>query len=402
MFSSALLGCTTFEKVGTPQFEERVMGEQQNEVAQEVSSKVEREGGSVQEELGGLLGTDACQDYRLGTSPIALENLELIEPMGKVTGSHVTPVDHQYWYPVSAFVSDNYGPFEIYAPADGTIVHVGYFEDQGDYRVLIEHSCGLSTIFIHITTLTDEVLSRTKMKGEGYLYSRINLPIKEGEVIGWVSRRSFDFSVHDENVMLPGFVVPEHYQVEPWKVHTVDAFDYFKEPLRSQLLEKNLRTVGPFGGKIDYDIDGRLVGNWFKENTDGYGGTAEPYWSGHLSVAFDHIDPTQIRVSIGDFDGESKQFGVKGNGPDPRDIGVEAGMVKYELVQYEYYLGETGRRWDRFTFADNIVSRNNDEFVQGVVLFQLIEDRKLKVEIFPGKEASQVKGFSEAAIIYER
>ena len=44
----------------------------------------------------------------------------------------------------------------------------------------------------------------------------------------------------------------------------------------------------------------------------------------------------------------------------------------------------------------------NYDFVQGVVLFQLIEDRKLKVEIFPGKEGSEVNGFTEDAKIYER
>ncbi|MCH8908147.1 MAG: hypothetical protein IH840_13745 [Candidatus Heimdallarchaeota archaeon] len=34
------------------------------------------------------------------------------------------------------------------------------------------------------------------------------------------------------------------------------------------MLEKNPRTVEPFGGKIDYDIDGRLIGNWYLQGFD--------------------------------------------------------------------------------------------------------------------------------------
>ncbi len=44
----------------------------------------------------------------------------------------------------------------------------------------------------------------------------------------------------------------------------------------------------------------------------------------------------------------------------------------------------------------------NDDYVEGVVLFQLIEDRKLKEKIFPDKHISDVSGFTDAAIIYER
>ncbi len=48
---------------------------------------------------------------------------------------------------------------------------------------------------------------------------------------------------------------------------TVDTFDYFDEPVKSQLLAKSLRIALPVGGKIDYDIDGKLIGNWFREGS---------------------------------------------------------------------------------------------------------------------------------------
>ena len=77
-------------------------------------------------------------------------------------------------------------------------------------------------------------------------------------------------------------------------------------------------------------------------------------------------------------------------------------MVKYELVTFDYYLGDTSQGWSRISFANNIKARNYDNDVQGVVLFQLIENRKLKMEIFPKKSAGEVSGFDAGALIYER
>lgn len=48
----------------------------------------------------------------------------------------------------------------------------------------------------------------------------------------------------------------------------------------------------------------------------------------------DYIDPQRIVLSIGGYAGEdSKQFGVKGNSPNPADIGIEDGLIEYELVE---------------------------------------------------------------------
>jgi hypothetical protein len=72
----------------------------------------------------------------------------------------------------------------------------------------------------------------------------------------------------------------------------------------------------------------------------------------------------------------------------------------YELVDYDYYV--EGERWDRVSLAKGIEARNLDERISGVVLFQLVDDRTLRVETFPGKTAPQVDGFTASALIYER
>ncbi len=66
----------------------------------------------------------------------------------------------------------------------------------------------------------------------------------------------------------------------------MDPFAYFEEPLRTHLLEKNLRAAEPRGGRVDFDIDGRLVGNWFLEGTKGDDEQKA------LAFVYDYLDPT--------------------------------------------------------------------------------------------------------------
>ena len=126
----------------------------------------------------------------------------------------------------------------------------------------------------------------------------------------------------------------------------------------------------------------------------------ERYWDGHLSIAYDYIDPSQIRISIGNFDGFAEQFGVKNNIPDPATVDINTGLVKYEAVSYDHYTGNN--LWDGMSFSNNINSKNNDNEIKGTILVQLIENRKLKLETFPGKKADEVSGFKDKARIYER
>jgi hypothetical protein len=314
----------------------------------------------------------------------------------------VTPVDHQYY---QNFKEPDWD-ITVYSPAAGTITDVQHMQQTlsdssaetiDDYRLVIQHTCTISSIFIHVGRLSPRISEVAPSAGG---YAQINLPVEAGEAIGSY-RKNVDYNVVDLDVTLDGLLVPTSYEGEDWKIHTPDPFDYFATEIREVLIAKSLRTVEPYGGKFDYDVDGRLVGNWFQEGTNGYAGAdRERYWGGHLAVAYDLFDPSHVVVSIGTFDGASVQKGVRGNGPDPRDVSVESGVVAYELVDYDYYTD--GQRWDRVSLVKGIEARNIDEFTYGVVLFQMVDDRRLKVETFPGKNAGQVGGFTESASIYER
>ncbi len=331
--------------------------------------------------------------------PVDLDKVAFIEPMGSMIGNHVTPIDHQY-YPSIDFFENQKIKIDVYSPADGTITeiqHMGSFDGtMDDYRLIIQHTKNISSVYIHVDNLSEKIAKYAPSFGK---YASVSIPVSAGEIIGNYSG-SVDYNIVDNNIVLNGFINPDNYKSEPWKIHTPDPFDYFNDSIKSKLIYRCLRTEDPIGGKIDYDIDGRLVGNWFKEGTNGYGGLEQTsYWTGHLAIAYNSVDPEHVIVSFGSYNNEPKQFGVKNNTPDPINVSIESGLIKYELVDYDFYNGS--EIWDRATLVKGLKIRNYN-YTQGVVLFQLIETRKLKVEIFPGKSADEVPDFTDNASIYVR
>ena len=310
----------------------------------------------------------------------------------------------------------------MFAPAAGRLIKIGRFPGdvsipftdrtaEEDYRVIIEHSCTFLSIYIHVTDLAEKVTAVTGEipSGGRWRAQGAGIPLEAGEVFAKSAGFSFDFSVHDYETTLPGFVVLEHYDPEPWKVHTMDPFDYYDEPLRSELIAKSLRQVEPFGGKIDYDIDGRLVGNWFLDGTVDYSGNVAPgspgYWNGHLAIAYDNIDPSQIRISIGadvSIDASACRvcdgvYAVLGNSPDPATVGTDLGVVRYVLVGLRHIEPEDRPAVFFPSGTEPVASQ-----VLGTALDQLVDERTLRFQVFPGASSASETGFTGAASIYRR
>lgn len=346
---------------------------------------------------------------QFGTLPMKPEDFNIYLPYGMLADAHVTPIDHGYFSP-TIFYSPR-DAYEVRAIADGTIVQIGTRDrvvgDQNhneakavEYRLDIEHTCTLYSYFDLITSLAPDIKEKLDKAGGKFFSGRI--PVKEGQLIGRIGGQTLDFAVYNNDVRL-GFINPKSYIREPWKIHTDDPYKYFKEPAKSILLSKNPRLAEPKAGKIDYDIAGKAIGNWFVEGTHGYDGiNRDRYWDGHLAIVPDFLDPSQIRFSIGNFAGSAKQFGVKGNGPDPSKIDINSGLIKYELVQYGYIDNATGQRWNQMEKVAAGVKGTNTNYVEGVALIQMIEEGKLKAEVFPGKTADKVASFTDKAKIYVR
>ena len=344
-------------------------------------------------------------------APIALEDILYIQPMGLMIGGHVTPIDHGYFYIKGAMAKPS-KLAAVYAPMDGIVANVtrtartGPSGNYDDYAITIEASCTFRVRFSNMTNFAGALANKVGQL-EINQSKTANYPVKAGELIGYTglpTANGIDVWVENDDSNLTGFINPAQYTaVEAWKTHVVDLFDYTVEPLKSQLLALDERDALPRWGKIDYDIDGKLVGNWFRQGSGGYGGNHGPgegYWDGHLSVVYDGNDPTQIDISFGNYQGEPQQFAVVSNAPDPAQVGQATGLVKYQLGQIEHYSADTGNPWNSISYIPHIKAKAGPAV--GTVLMQLTAQRTLKMEIFPYKTPEQISGFDSNALIYER
>lgn len=333
-------------------------------------------------------------------APMDTKDVGIIYPLGTLAGEHVTPIDHLYFYPKNMQSRD---AAPVYAMADGYIVH--YENNPGRIRLVIQHTCTFYS-YVDLLTSLDPAIEKA-LKG-------INIPaphvaVKAGQVIGRVGAQSLDTATYDFDKILPGFIVPEHFAVEFWKIHTDDFFSHFSGTVKDEMLALNARKAELRSGKIDYDIDGKLVGTWFQEGTGGYSGkennmkftdskgTIFPYYVGHFSIAPDAFTPELTNLSFGSYQGKAMQFTATATSPDPAKVDVASGLVKYELHQYSQpsIFGDTEGK-------PGLGDMPEQQRVKGTVLLQMTGTRTMKMEIFPDKTAADVSGFTSAAKNYNR
>jgi len=362
-------------------------------------------------QAGKLLSRNNCEgegSVELTASPMKEEDYKHLIPHGLVIGNHVTPIDHGYFAP--ADYDSPIDSYDVYAMADGQVVDISTRPRQDkngnkffDYRLVFSHSCTFLTYFDLVTSLTPKLQRAYEQNKRPDNNAYTSVSVKAGELIGKIGGQTLDYAVWDTTKPLSGFVVPEHYDREPWKIYTAEPFDYFSEDIKELLMAKNLRSVEPFGGKIDYDIDGKLIGNWFLEGTD-YGGRPGQergeYHTGHFSIAPEHLDPTFYIFSIGDYQGDPKQFGVKRENLNPAEVDVNSGLVKYDLVDFQY-ITPNGNVWDRDTLVKGLIIREATR-VHGCALVQMTADRTIKLELFPRQLCNNVNTFSTNTRIYKR
>ena len=81
---------------------------------------------------------------------------------------------------------------------------------------------------------------------------------------------------------------------------------------------------------------------------------------------------------------------------------IEAGEYHTLLVCSSGTPKGAGKNWDGQAFAKIKKAYGTDERTEGTVLVQMLEDRKIKFEVFPSKITSQVSVFTENAKFYTR
>lgn len=255
-----------------------------------------------------------------------------------------------------------------------------------DHLLVLKVSESVTVNYAHITTFHPTLAVELGNLPKDEIGHNVAVVVNGGDTLGFVGPHgAMDFSVTDISLTL-NFLNPSRYQ--SFAAH---VFDYFQEPILSQILNITPRQLPPRGGKVDYDVEGRIAGNWFLEGT-----TSLTQWSRQLAIVYDHIWGDRITISDGspmrdvpgiEGPGYPDVWWVQGNSPLPEDVGEGNGIVKYSLIDGRD-LRDTG------DFVDELKP------VQGVLLVQMIETGRIRIEVFKGTTTADI--FTSAAKIYVR
>lgn len=306
---------------------------------------------------------------RLEICPLNLAEIRSIIPLGNLNprGGHIFPTDHIY------LDYDHREGLPVRAAASGRVFAIRG-QMRGDLKIEVQVNERFSYYVGHVLPV----------KGLG-----VGSTVKGGEVIGCTSGRSLlDFGCVDSEVTLRGFVNPDRYPEST--LHCVSPLKLYDDPLRRQLHSKVLRDGTDKDGRIDCDIAGHLVGNWFLEGlsvVDSSRGSPA-IWAKQLAFAYDVHQPQARLVSIGGTIAPASLYGLSAVSPDPAEISVTSGLVRLLLTRPDP--GQT------------TPPRGKAMSVPGVLLVQMFAPNRVKVEFFHDRTGEEVTGFTESARIYER
>ena len=341
-------------------------------------------------------------------SPMKIEDINFLMPYGQIVGGHITPIDHMYFYSLKG--SGGREAYEVLAIQDAFIFNIETREigvesqqkQEADYRLDMVHTCTFGSYFDLVTKLSPE-LEKKWRENRNQNGDFTGAYVKAGEVIGYVGEQSLDFGVYNYSNRL-NFINPEAYEsVEPWKIYTDDPFLYFADDVRENLLKKMMRRSEPRIGRINYDVDGTLSGNWFEVGTNFYEGIDKSkYWDGHFSLSLNDIDPNYWQIGIGFLEVYENTFIIQGN-PIPLEVKVGSGKQIYELVTFRMFVeNNPGKDWFREPHEDGDTLSIGLGNVVGYVMLELIDTQLLQLEVFLNTEKELIKEFTDQSRTYER
>jgi hypothetical protein len=292
------------------------------------------------------------------SSPIALSEIRWITPLGNLNPpDHALPTDHIYFY----FANPNIGESPVarrtafMVPGDGTVTEVFTSATIPDVKVFVRVNSTTSYYIDHL--IPDAPVTR-------------GMTLTAGQKLGTTgSSYGVDLGVVNSSLTL-GFVNPSRY-AQGDSLHADAPLKYYEEPLRTTLYDKVQRIGSERDGKIDFDVAGRLSGNWFVQ-----GGTAT------LAFAYDTYDPSQVRISVTSGFTVSGVFSIAAGEPDPRSVSVADGKVRY-------------------TLSRSITGPNPGTGApMGRMLVQVLDDQRIQVEIFALTESADA--FTSRSWVFTR
>ncbi|MCK5104007.1 MAG: hypothetical protein KAR17_14380, partial [Cyclobacteriaceae bacterium] len=235
-------------------------------------------------------------------NPIDLSEVESFVPMGE---PNVLPKDHGGFPLTDPYTLPADVP--VFAVASGVIVVAGHGtrymdypdvppELQGksydDYHLILQISKSVRVNYAHVSALNFSILPELEDLPADERGHNVEIIVNAGDILGWIGPHpAMDFSVTDYTLKL-NFLNPSRYPES--QLYAADIYNYFKEPQLSEMNNIAARSAPPFGGKVDYDIKGKIIGNWFLIGT-----TEFIQWSRQLAIVYDHIESDRIIISDG-------------------------------------------------------------------------------------------------------
>ncbi len=278
-------------------------------------------------------------------------------PLGNINPpGHTFPSNHIGFY----LQGDELIP--VLCMAKGEIRSIYYNEWSDDYRIEFEYTNQYLFYLDHICNVFAQI-------EDGAI-------LQAGDTIGYARTYlgAFDIGVVNygtEN----NFISPERYH--EFYLYYEDPYKYFTDSIREILEMKNLRVGEPKGGKVNFDVDGTLAGNWFLDGTPlTWEASSYIYGANQLAFIYDMYNASTIMISCGGtLQAAPFAYHVIGNASDPTTITTSSGIVKYALNAYTY---------------------------DCTMLVEMLEDRKVRVEVFENLKPEDASGFTSNAGIYVR
>jgi hypothetical protein len=356
--------------------------------------------------------TTSCSDSIVDSYPFPKGKVFFSSPPIEVSGArwfvamgepNVQPKDHGGFVLKEPYVFPASVP--VLAVADGVIIRASlgtrsvppipdapealWGRQYDDHLLVLKVSETIDVNYAHITDFYPPFAAKLGNIPRDEVGHKVEVIVHGGDTLGFVGPHgAMDFSVTDRGLhlnLLNTRLYPDGYE------YAADIYDYYQEPILSRLVAIAMRQEPPRGGKVDYDVAGRIVGNWFREGTSSY-----TQWSRQLAVVYHHVFSNRITISDGspmrdvpgiEGPGAPDVWWVKDNAPLPETVGVSDGMVKYQLIYGKDIYHPEG--WNEET-----------QPVLGVMLVQMLDAGRIKVQVFKG--VTDADAFTSAAKVYVR
>lgn len=297
-------------------------------------------------------------------SPVDPALVDFILPLGNLNPpDHTIPSDHIYFY--VGFLRPGVRNVPVVAPGDGTVTTI-LRGSRPDTKIFVRASSTHQYYLDHVI-LDAGIQQGTRLTA--------------GQAIG-TSGGGFgvDLGVINASRTL-FFVNPARYPTDT--LHADAPLRYYADPVRSQLYAMVRRESDGLDGRIDYDVAGRLSGNWFLEGLPVSQSAEVSAGSAELAFVFDNVRPSEAIVSSGGLLGLTGTYRIQSGAIPFADVSPETGVVTYQLSQSG---GTSGL---------------GSPVVLGTLLVQMTAPDRIRAELVRG-QALVAREFSADARVYVR